>query len=118
MESHLNRTPSEIDELRDTFVSRLELCHKIFGKMTFRLSEKKTAARLSQPLYDATMIAADRLYDRADDLIKNRTAIAKALAVALKDPTIYDLIVARPNTADAVRKRLDAVAHIFQSSLP
>ncbi len=117
MQDNLDIGSSQVDELREIFTTRLDLCHTLFGDMTFRLQEKKGPPQLSHPLYDATMIAADRLFDSADALIKNRKAVANALANALKDENTYELIVARPNTADAIRKRLDKVESIFRGCL-
>ncbi len=115
MEENLSLSASDVDELRRLFMTRLEMCHSIFGDMTFKLPHKTGKAQVSQPLYDATMIAVDRLYGEARALSSNRKAVAKALAGALRDEAIYDLIIARPNTADAIRKRLQTVENILRS---
>jgi len=114
-----------VEELENIFITRLELCHNIFGNKTFRIFDKKGNIHLSQPLYDAQMIAADRLFNEKDALIKKRKFICEALNDLLSDASdeegadkaTYELIVARPNTSKSIRRRLDLIENIYRRCL-
>ena len=115
MREHMDASDSEIEKLRQLFLSRLKTCCDIFGNMTFRLVKETGRPQLSEPLYDATMIAIDRLFEQRESLVQNRKRIIKALTAALEDEQTYELIVAKPNTATAIRDRLDKVENILRS---
>jgi hypothetical protein len=86
----------------------------LFGARAFRLDESRKH-ELSLPLYDAEMVAVDRLYEHRSDLVQKSTQVLQSLDEALTDEDTYELIVARPNTADAIKKRLAKVEEIFRS---
>jgi hypothetical protein len=117
MSENMNIIETKADELRNIFISRIDLCSDMFGNKAFRLIDKNGNYQISQPLYDATMIAVDRLFNEKDSLVKNRKCIADALTAATKNEDDYEIIVARPNTADFIRQRLDLVENIFRSCL-
>lgn len=113
MEVNEDLSQSEIDALESDFMTRLELAHQLFGESTFRLPGENDRGKLSQPLYDAVMIGLDRLYDRKDQLLARRDTIQKRLAEALGEDEFYELIVARANTADAIKNRLNAMERLL-----
>ena len=113
MEEYQDIDPLEAKNMKEMFITRLELCHAMFKDMTFRLPNKQ----LSQPLYDAEMITVDRLFDKKDLLIKKQNAIYDALLEALTNDNTYGIIIAKPNTADFIRKRLDLMENIFRRCL-
>jgi hypothetical protein len=117
MESERSVTGVIAEQYKELFLTRLQLCHKIFGRDAFRISDGNGRSKLSQPLYDATMIAIDRLYDYADLLIEKSNELTSALRKALVNPNIYEIIVARPNTAESIKKRLDIVEQIIRGCL-
>lgn len=118
MEEHLADTPEEVGALERDFIGRLELCHGVFGANTFRLPPNDQGERkLSWPLYDAVMIAADRLYADKDAILRARDTIGRELDAAFSEPEFYELVVARANTADAIKGRLNAVEKIFAEAL-
>lgn len=118
MEDHIDDDKHEIDKLRHLFVSRLELGHKIFGAELFRLKRpKKSGLILSIPLYDALMVALDRLYDSKDQLIASSSRIRRKVKEYLSDEENYELVVGRANTAAAVKERQDALEGLMRESL-
>lgn len=118
MEEHLTVSNEEVHNLEAVFISRLELAHKIFGDKTFRLpSDDRGKDRLSQPLYDAVMLAVDRLYPNKEKLIAQADTLRRRLDAALADEKFYELIVARANTADAIKKRLTLTEELFEAVL-
>ncbi len=117
MHANTEVLPAQIEAYRQAFIASLTTCHDIFGDATFRVPNKVGKPALSQPLYDAVMIAADNFTLYAANFITRLWEISKALAKTLSTEAARELIVARPNTADAIRKRLDLVESIFRSSL-
>lgn len=116
MNQNRNASARDLDRFRQEFTSRIQLAYEIFGKSTFRLPGKG-GRDLSIPLYDAVMVALDRLYASRKALISNRAAIRKALAKALANGDTYELIVARANTAPSILQRQDFVEGLFRDAI-
>jgi len=106
MEERLEITDEEIADLRDTFRSRLKLAYDIFGNRVFRFKENGNW-HLSQTLYDGVMVALDRLWTKRDRLLSSRARIVSDVAHLLARKSPFEVIVGRPNTAKAVRKRME-----------
>lgn len=118
MEEYLTVSDQEVNELEAIFLTRLELCYDIFGEKTFRLpSVDGGQGKLSQPLYDAVMVAVDRLYPHKDKLLAEAKALISRLETALLDAEFYELVVGRANTADAIKKRLARTEELFGTVL-
>ena len=117
MEHHLNATDEEVAQLESDFISRLELAYELFAEKTFRLPGDTVKGKPSQPLYDAVLLGLDRLYAHKDRLIANRDAIQERMHNALEDEEFYELIVARANTADAIKNRLSSVEKLLGEGL-
>ena len=113
MKLNKDATTSEIQDLRDRFSCCLRTSHKIFGSHTFRI-RVKGKWRHSQPLFDAVMVAIDRLADHETKLIANRRKIRKALLEQTDKEDIYEVIVGRPNTANAVKNRITIVHDLLK----
>jgi len=101
--------PAEIQELRDRFSKCLRIASSVFKTKTFRVPVNGKW-RYSEPLFDAVMVAIDRLADHERRLIANRKEIRKALLKQLEKEDVYEIIVGRPNTAKAVKHRI-AIVH-------
>ena len=68
--------------------------------------------KVSFALYDASMVAIDRLWKNKDDIKKDRSGVSKRLKAAMGDLEKYELIVGRRNTADAVKGRIDLLEQV------
>jgi hypothetical protein len=113
MKDHRNLDDALRDRWRTEFLERLKLAKGIFGADTFRIEGENGRKNLSQPLFDAVMVAVDRLYARRTELLSQKAEIAAQLRRRLKHEKFYELVVGRPNTADALKKRLDIVERLF-----
>jgi hypothetical protein len=92
-------------------IERLVFAHKIFADKTFRYREEGDQNwKLSQPLYDAVMVALDRLWLSKDNVIAKKTAVVRAVTRLFDDEDAYAILVGRPNTAKAIRDRIDLLA--------
>lgn len=117
MEREQNITEHGAKEYETLFIERLDACHKIFETTTFKLPEDKSGMKLSQPLFDAVMVAVDRLYSRKEELIPKRKKIQSDFSKALKDKNNYELVVGKPGTADAIKRRADFVFDFLNNYL-
>jgi hypothetical protein len=109
MKLNKDLVPAEIQELRDRFSKCLRIASSVFKTKTFRVPVNGKW-RYSEPLFDAVMVAIDRLADHERRLIANRKEIRKALLKQLEKEDVYEIIVGRPNTAKAVKHRI-AIVH-------
>lgn len=115
MEEYLTASDDEVHKLEEIFMSRLELSYSIFGDKTFRLpSNEGEKGKLSHPLYDAVMVAVDRLYQQKEELLAQADNLKSQLEVALSDEEFYELVIARANTAEAIKTRLMRTEELFQ----
>jgi hypothetical protein len=117
MNDNMSISKQRVDDLRQVFLTRLKVCHEIFEDRTFRVGNKEGRYELSQPLYDAEMIAVDRLYQNSNSLIRDRTQICERLEKELTKKSLYELITAKANTASAIKGRLDAIESIMRVPL-
>lgn len=115
MEGKLQLTEKEISDLRGDFRTRLKLASDIFGDRVFQFKDENEKWQLSQTLYDGIMVALDRLWLRRDRLLSARARIADDVAKLLRRASAFEVIIGRPNTAKAVRKRMDLLAKAIKS---
>lgn len=109
MRDNMNADGKTIAELRSVFLTNLGTAHAIFKARTFQVRDPKGKWRLSQPLFDAVMVALDRLRDDHSKLVKARTKITRKLESELRDEDTYELVVGKPNTAAAIKDRIELV---------
>ncbi len=114
MERNVTISDADTMPLESDFNSRLHLAHAIFGAHAFRYRDDQGAWRLSQPLYDAVMVALDRLWEHRARLRERRVAVVRQVGRLLANPKAYAVIVGRPNTARAIRARIDRVVRAMR----
>jgi hypothetical protein len=117
MEDNKDIDTATEEKWRHEFLERLQLANDIFGADTFRIEDDTGRKSLSQPLYDAVMVALDRLYTHRVALLRERADIKASLRQRLKHEQFYELVVGRPNTADAVKERLDRVEKLLRQCI-
>ena len=112
MEEKLNDT--EADQLEKDFCSRFSFLYKIFESNLFKIpavGDRKEI--LSAALYDASMVAIDRVWNQKDKVISDREGVNVRLRSAIENDDEYELIVGRKNTAESVRNRIDLLQNIL-----
>jgi Protein of unknown function DUF262 len=109
MEKHANVDEPTAQVMRDNFLELLQRLVDLFEGQPFRLPN----GRPSRPLYDALMIALSRTPEV--DLVANAQAIKDTLAESLGDRGLYDVLVGRGNTMDAIRSRVELAGVILDS---
>ena len=112
MEKKLNDT--EADQLEKDFCSRFLFLYKLFKNNSFRIpavGDRKEI--LSAALYDASMVAIDRVWSQKDRVMSDREGVNERLRSAIENDDEYELIVGRKNTAESVRNRIDLLKNIL-----
>jgi Protein of unknown function DUF262 len=114
MKENRDATAQTVQELRNAFNDCLKISHAIFGEQTFRIRDLKGKVQPSYPLFDAVMVATDRLRSQAQNLINNQTKIRGAFEAETRKPKVYEIIVGKPNTANAVKERITIVYNLLR----
>ena len=112
MEKNLNDT--EADQLEKDFCSRFSFLYKLFKNNSFRtpaVGDRKEI--LSAALYDASMVAIDRVWSQKDRVMSDREGVNERLRSDIENDDEYELIVGRKNTAESVRNRIDLLKNIL-----
>ena len=117
MKDALSLDAIRIAELEATFRERIEVAHEIFGAHTFRYRDTDGHWTASVPVYDAVMVALDRLWPNRQKLVGQRAKVAKAVTNLFGDPETFALIVGRPNTAKAIANRIAAIHDAMASAI-
>jgi len=116
MEDNEHASADVLAEMREAFETRLSLAKDIFGDKVFKYEDEDGSWKLSQTLYDGVMVALDRLWDKRKFLKAARSKVSRAVHGLLKRPKAYEVIVGRPNTANAVKNRMDLLAKTIESA--
>lgn len=114
MRDHQDMSADENKALRELFIECLTIAHKIFGSRAFQIHKREGKWQMSVPLYDSVMVAIERLRSSATQLIKAKRNILAAFEKAFADEKTYEIIVGKPNTADAVKERLALIYNILK----
>lgn len=117
MQDHLDTTTETIGALRDRFLRNLKIAHDIFGQRTFHVRDTKGRWRQSEPMFDAVMVALDRLEIHHEALVGHRAKIVRSLNAAVSADKSYDVLVGKPNTAAAIKDRIDLVTSLMRRHL-
>ena len=102
------------EDRESEFLSRLAVARDLFGEHAFRYRNKKGRWLLSRPLFDGILIALDSVWAKRATLVKRKVSARKALANLLQDPDAYAVLVGKPNTANAVKARIDALTKLLK----
>ncbi len=115
MEEFSQAKPEVLSALEQRFTKALELSEGIFSPHTFRAKDTKDHWRLSQPLFDAIMVAVDSQILHTSKLLASKNKIKTDLASELKNEDSYAIIVGRPNTSQAIKDRISLMQKILQN---
>jgi hypothetical protein len=117
MSDYMSISPSEIVDLERRFVDALQIAHEIFAPHTFEVMHPKGASRVSQPLFDAVMVALDTLDNHWPALVRVRGKIKAALKAELQKEASYEIVVGKPNTASAIKDRINLIHSLLKKAI-
>lgn len=117
MESRMSISDADAEELKQEFADRLEAANEIFGPRPFLLPpDEKGRERISAALYDATMVAVDRLWASKATLIQERDSIKARLDAEFHNEESGPILTGQGNTAQAVRDRISLIEMIMSEA--
>jgi hypothetical protein len=77
MERNLTLSEQNVSNYALEYTERLNLADELFGVDTFKLTQKPDE-RPSESMYDAVMIAIDRLWDKRMQLLAAKDSVRKS----------------------------------------
>ncbi|WP_241418820.1 DUF262 domain-containing protein [Acidiphilium multivorum] len=116
MEDWMQMDDSSALSAEKEYLERLDVAHSLFDKKPFRLSKDETS-KPSESMYDAVMIAIDRLWKDKDQLLRSRVEVKTRYWAALDTPEKIEQFSGRANTASDVKRRIDAMTTMFSEAI-
>jgi hypothetical protein len=116
MEANLNISSERAGVMAKDYFDRLTIANSLFDGLPFRLT-KGDAERPSESMYDAVMIAIDRLWVRRNDLVAAKEAIQAAYWAALDTQEKIEQFSGRANTAADIKARILSMETLFKAAL-
>lgn len=107
-------TEEQAAELASDFVERFQFLYELFDRSPFKIASKTDEReKVSAALYDASMVALDRVWADRDKIMDDKMSVFQRLTEAIGDDESYELIVGRRNTADSVKQRINLLQGIL-----
>ncbi len=114
MERHIEITQERANELGREFVTRLDFAYKLFEGRPFDLSlipgERR---RPSVAIYDAVMVAIDRLWLDRNRILARQASILARYRDIIQSEIHTGRLTGAANTADDVRDRIKLFVQLF-----
>ncbi len=112
MERKINS--DQVDEVEREYVSRFSFLYDLFDGHPFILNSLTDGKeRVSAAVYDAAMVAINRLWDRREEVSADKANVVARMKAANADAMKYEVLVGRGNTAESVRDRIDLMVNIL-----
>ncbi|WP_420479460.1 DUF262 domain-containing protein [Brevundimonas sp. FT23028] len=115
METNLQMSNVEAGQLFSEYEERLALADDLFDQRPFRLSQGDRPPSVS--MYDAVMVAIDRLWKDRARIIARKAQVQAAYWAALDTPEKVETFTGRANTSSDVRARIVAMEKIIAAAL-
>lgn len=114
MEQRVTISENDAHILEEEFKQRFSFLYTLFDGKPFSLAhDDRGRNRVSAALYDASMVAMDRVWSKRDEIEKNKPAIKKRMAEVLSDQAQLTILTGQGNTAKAVRNRIDLMKTVL-----
>ena len=100
-----------------SYQERFEFLYHLFDGQPFRLPpDEKGRERLSAAIYDASMVAIDRLWEQKEAIQADKPDVKKRMNVATNNEEHLIILTGQRNTANAVRERIGLLHQILLPS--
>ena len=118
MEKYSKSSEMELKELKEKFLTSLELADAIGGADVCRLpSANSKRRRPSAPLFDGIMVALMRHLDRAEKIKARTQQINGAIQAEFDNSEFYELIVGRANTRASTIGRSKYIESLIKATI-
>jgi hypothetical protein len=98
------------------YLERLEVAYALFDNSPFRLINAEPS-KPSESMYDAVMVAIDRLWDDREKLLQAKPQVAQRYWSALDTSEKIEQFSGRANTAGDVKSRIDSMTNLFSEAI-
>jgi hypothetical protein len=111
-------TDAQAAEVKQEFEQQFEFLYNLFDRKPFLIASRTDGReRVSAAIYDAAMVAINRLWSERDIILLDKTGANTRMRSAIADIDHYETLVGRGNTADSVRARIDLLQEILFPTL-
>ena len=101
---------NEIDELQDIYCSRFDYLYELFDHRPFLLESK-----VATVLYDALMVAIDKLWDVKDKIMEDKEKVNQRFKGLLASKDDFDEIIGSKGSARDINHRIKTFMQILNS---
>lgn len=106
---------AEAERAANEFQTRFKFLYELFEETPFKIvSKSDRREKISAALYDASMVALDRIWSHRDEIQKDKAGVIERLEKAKNNNDSYELIVGRRNTAESVKDRINLLKQILK----
>jgi hypothetical protein len=106
-----------VDALKSEYRDRFKFLYDVFdGKPFELLPDEKGHTRISATIYDASMVAADQLWAKRQEILADAANVRARMAATLADESQVKVLTGGGNTANAVRARIALMRKILSSA--
>lgn len=96
------------------YKEQFKFLYELFYGRPFLVASKTNGREsVSAAIYDAAMVAVNRLWARRVEIYEDRESVAMRMKAAIADADRYEVLIGRGNTAEAVRDRIDLLQSIL-----
>jgi len=107
-------TKEQAGVLKQEFCERIRFLHKLFSGKPFVLPrDEKGRQRVSAALYDASMVAIDKLWEVRDEIERDSTGVRRRLNDVMADQGRLAILTGQGNTASKVKERIELMKYVF-----
>jgi hypothetical protein len=107
-------TEEEASLAVEEYSERLAFLNALFDNEPFQLlPDEKNRIRVSAALYDASMVAINKLWASREKIEQHKTIVLQRMQAALANPADLTKLTGQGNTAQAVRDRIDLMVKVL-----
>ena len=105
---------AQADQIEKEYKDRFSFLYFLFGTEPFILKSLTDGKeRVSAAVYDAAMVAINRVWDQREKIISDKESVIQRMTTANLDEEKYEILVGRGNTAESVRSRISLMQDIL-----
>jgi hypothetical protein len=108
-------TEDQTRKLAEDFRARFHFLYELFDRSPFIIDSNACGReKISAALYDAAMVALDRIWTERERIQADKAGVHERLAAAKANDDSYELIVGRRNTAESVKERVSLLQRVLR----
>ena len=106
---------AEVDAFKDDYRNTFKFLYEIFDGKPFALPpDEKGNVRISAAIYDASMVAANQLYNHKNTILTDAAGVRARMQATLSDQEQFTVLTGSGNTANSIRARIALMRTILQ----